>query len=87
MQRAEQLLHRHLLKLFDLIVEEPLQIFAFIANLGVGLPYFAAEKMNMGVGDMKIVTYDYGTTYLWVAGLLNYLIVLDAWDIAQGRKP
>src|SRR5689334_9522539 len=74
-------------RLFDLIVEEPLQIFAFVANVGVGLPYFAAENMNMGAGDMKIVTYDYGTTYLWVAGLLNYLIILDAFDIAKGRKP
>ncbi len=74
-------------RLFDLIVEEPLQIFAFIANIGVGLPYFVAENKNMGAGAMNVVTYDYGTTYLWVAGLLNYLIVLDAFDIAKGRKP
>jgi hypothetical protein len=74
-------------RLFDLMVEEPLQIFAFIANIGVGLPYWVAEKMDVGAGSMTAVTYDYGTTYLWVAGLLNYLIVLDAFDIAQGRKP
>ena len=74
-------------KLFDTAIEEPLQIFALIANLGVGLPYFLAQNMRFGMGDMKIVTYDYGTTYLWVAGLLNYLVVLDAFDIAQGRKP
>jgi hypothetical protein len=74
-------------RLFDLMIEEPLQIFAFIANIGVGLPYLVAEKMDVGAGSMTAVTYDYGTTYLWVAGLLNYLIVLDAFDIAQGRKP
>jgi hypothetical protein len=74
-------------KLFDLVIQEPLQIFAFIANLGVGIPYFLAEKWGMGVGGMNTTTYDYGTTYLWVAGLLNYLIVLDAFDVAQGRKP
>jgi hypothetical protein len=74
-------------RLFDLIIEEPLQIFAFIANIGVGLPYFVAEKMDVGAGSMTAVTYDYGTTFLWVAGLLNYLIILDAFDIAQGRKP
>jgi hypothetical protein len=74
-------------RLFDLMIEEPLQIFAFIANIGVGLPYLVAEKMDIGAGSMTAVTYDYGTTYLWVAGLLNYLIVLDAFDIAQGRKP
>jgi hypothetical protein len=74
-------------KLFDLMIEEPLKIFAFIANIGVGLPYLVAQKMAYGAGSMTAVTYDYGTTYLWVAGLLNYLIVLDAFDIAQGRKP
>jgi len=74
-------------RLFDLMIEEPLQIFAFIANVGVGLPYVLAEKMGSGVGTMSAVTYDYGTTFLWVAGLLNYLIILDAFDVAQGRKP
>jgi len=74
-------------KLFDLVIQEPLQIFAFVANVGVGLPYFLAEKMGLGIGTMSLNTYDYGTTFLWVAGLLNYLIILDAFDIAQGRKP
>lgn len=74
-------------RLFDLMIEEPLQIFAFIANIGVGLPYLVAQKLDIGAGSMTAVTYEYGTTYLWVAGLLNYLIVLDAFDIAQGRKP
>src|SRR2546425_13085399 len=37
-------------RLFDLMIEEPLQIFAFIANIGVGLPYLVAEKTNFGVG-------------------------------------
>ncbi|PYS00353.1 MAG: hypothetical protein DMG12_18150 [Acidobacteria bacterium] len=36
---------------------------------------------------LQAPSYDYGTTYLWVCGLLNYLIVLDAFDIAQGRRP
>jgi hypothetical protein len=36
---------------------------------------------------MTAPSYDYGTTYLWVCGLLNYLIILDVFDIAQGRKP
>jgi uncharacterized protein DUF6677 len=58
-----------------------------LANVGVGAPYLLAERMNLGVGTMTATTYDYGTTYLWVAGLLNYLIILDAFDIAQGRKP
>jgi hypothetical protein len=74
-------------KLYDLEFDEPLHIFAFIANIGAGIPYWVAEHFNVGIGTMNWPSFDYGTTYLWVCGLLNYLIVLDAFDIAQGRKP
>jgi len=74
-------------KLYDLEFDEPLHVFAFIANIGTGIPYWIAERFNWGTGIMTWPSYDYGTTYLWVCGLLNYLIILDAFDIAQGRKP
>jgi hypothetical protein len=74
-------------KLFDLEFDEPLHVFAFIANVGAGIPYWVAEHFDAGIGNMNWPSYDYGTTYLWVCGLLNYLIILDAFDIAQGRKP
>jgi len=35
---------------------------------------------------VKIVTDEYGTTYLLTAGLMNILLMLDAFDIAIGRK-
>lgn len=28
----------------------------------------------------------YGTAYLWTAGLMNLLLILDAFDIGRGRK-
>jgi hypothetical protein len=74
-------------KLYDLQFDEPLHVFAFIANIGTGLPYWVATHFDLGVGTMNWPSYDYGTTYLWVCGLLNYLIILDAFDIAQRRKP
>jgi uncharacterized protein DUF6677 len=74
-------------KLYGTEFEIPLQIFALVANLGVGLPYLVAKYMGLGIGVMTSESYDYGTTFLWVAGLLNMLIVLDAFDIAKGRKP
>src|SRR5262249_2367722 len=74
-------------KLYDLTVSEPLQYFALFADVGVGLPYYVAEHGGIGVGDPTIQSFDYGTTFLWVDGLLTYLVVLDAYDIAQGRKP
>ena len=74
-------------KLYDLEFDEPLHVFAFIANIGAGIPYWIAGRLGLGAGTITWPSYDYGTTYLWVCGLLNYLIILDAFDIAQRRKP
>ena len=74
-------------KLYDTEFEQPLHIFALLADLGVGLAYFIAQRLGLGTGAITEPSYDYGTTFLWVSGLLNYLILLDAFDIAQGRKP
>ena len=57
------------------------------ADVGVGIPYVLALQSGWGSGVPTSQTFDYGWAYLIVAGLLNYLIVLDAYDIAQGRKP
>jgi hypothetical protein len=57
------------------------------ADFGVGIPYLLAVQWGMGSGVPTSQTFDYGWAYLIVAGLLNYLVVLDVFDIAQGRKP
>jgi hypothetical protein len=44
-------------------------------------------KMGAGKGKLENRSFDYGEKFLWVAGLLNYLIVLDAFDVAMRRKP
>lgn len=59
---------------------------AAIADLGIGLPYFVAKLAGLGAGEVIAITYEYGNTYVIVAGLLNMLAVLDAFDIAVGRK-
>ena len=62
-----------------------------IANMGSGLLYLICWFMGVGLGDDPAqaarATYEYGTTFLLIAGLLNYLIMLDAFDIAARRKP
>ena len=64
-----------------------LQVLPMIANVGVGLPYFVCWIVNAGFTEhAQLVTYEYGNTFLLVAGLLNYLVMLDAFDIAAGRK-
>lgn len=73
-------------ELFELDRSDLLTLLAGLAELGVGLPYFVADLTGRGAGAVTSVTYEYGYTFLIVAGLLNMLIVLDVFDIAVGRK-
>ena len=64
-----------------------LQLLPMSANVGAGLLYVICWITNTGFAEhAQIVTYEYGNTFLLVAGLLNYLAMLDAFDIAAGRK-
>jgi hypothetical protein len=69
---------------FDL--SELLVALAAVADLGIGAMYFIGRAMGYGVGDVRAVTYEYGNAFLIVAGLLNLLVVIDAYDVALGRK-
>jgi hypothetical protein len=73
-------------RLFPFDFSEPLVCLAAMADLGIGLPYFIASAMGYGAGDVRAVTYEYGNAFLIVAGLLNLLVVIDAYDVAMGRK-
>jgi hypothetical protein len=73
-------------RLFPFAIGEPLVALAAVANAGLGLPWIAARALGLGGGVVTAVTYEYGNTFLIVAGLLNFLVVLDAYDIATGRK-
>jgi hypothetical protein len=73
-------------RLFPFDMSEPLVGLAALADLGIGLPYFIASALGQGLGDVRAVTYEYGNAFLIVAGLLNMLVVIDAYDIALGRK-
>lgn len=48
--------------------------------------YSFADKFHFGAGFLENVTFEYGNTFAIVAGLLNFLVILDAYDIATGRK-
>jgi TM2 domain-containing membrane protein YozV len=73
-------------RLFPFQPSEPLVALAFVADLGIGLPYFIAKSIGAGAGRVVAITYEYGNAFVIVAGLLNMLVVLDAFDIAKGRK-
>ncbi|HUP63162.1 MAG TPA: DUF6677 family protein [Thermoanaerobaculia bacterium] len=62
-----------------------LRILASIGSMGAGALYFIAKAMGPH-GNVTSITYEYGTTYVLTAGLMNLLLVLDCWDIAKGKK-
>lgn len=73
-------------RLFPFDLSAPLVMLAAWADLGVGLPYFVAVALGLGDGQVRAMTYEYGNAFLIVAGLLNVLVVIDAYDVALGRK-
>jgi hypothetical protein len=82
----------HLHNIFNGEMGALAQIFGLF-NLGVGAAYVFSLLTGMGFVELselgnyaRQATYEYGNTFLMVAGLLNYLVMLDAFDLAVGRK-
>jgi hypothetical protein len=73
-------------RLFPFQPSQPLVALMAIADVGLGVPYFIAKAGGFGAGRVVSPWYEYGNTFLIVAGLLNFLVILDAYDIALGRK-
>ena len=70
---------------FDLIT-----VLWFFAEIGSGLCYLVSYAMGLGTAPIAQAaatpTFEYGNTFMFLAGLLNYLVIHDAFDIAAGRK-
>jgi hypothetical protein len=73
-------------RLFSFEPTQPLVALAEVADVGLGAIYFLARMLGYGSGNVVAVTYEYGNAFLIVAGLLNFLVIIDAFDIAMGRK-
>jgi hypothetical protein len=60
------------------------------AQVGSGMCYIASYAMGIGMTPIQQAaaspTFEYGNTFMFLAGLLNYLVIHDAFDIAAGRK-
>lgn len=62
-----------------------LNVFARLGNLlGAIVSWIIAGTPSKEVA--ALATFEYGGRFLEVAGLLNYLAIVDAVDIAVGRK-
>src|SRR5271169_2161394 len=63
-----------------------LDILGFIGDLGAGGMYIVTLAMDGGKGAVAFAIADYGTKFMIVAGLLNFIAVADAYHIAIGKK-
>jgi hypothetical protein len=58
----------------------------FLGDLASGLLYLLASWLGYSQPDVAGHVHDYGTKFLVAAGLLNILAMVDAYEIATGKK-
>jgi hypothetical protein len=58
----------------------------YLADLGAGSFYMVARALETRGPDVSHADGDYGTRFLAVAGVLNLLAALHAYEAARGRK-
>jgi len=63
-----------------------LDMLGFVGDIGAGALYLLTFAMDWGQGAIAYATADYGTKFMIVAGLLNFIAVADAYHIAIGKK-
>ncbi len=63
-----------------------LDILGFVGDVGAGAFYIVTLAQDWGQGAIAFATADYGTKFMIVAGLLNFIAVADAYHIAIGKK-
>lgn len=73
-------------RLFNPDFGDLFSILKFVADAGSGLFYWIPWMQGLGIGDPTAYTYDYANVFIYVAGLLNMLVMVDVFDIAMGRK-
>lgn len=72
--------------LYRVLPNQPLTILATLGSMGMGAPYFILRFILGYHGNVVAAGFEYGSAFLLTAGLMNLLLILDAWDIARGRK-
>jgi hypothetical protein len=73
--------------IFGLNAEDLFDRLGFFADLGAGIFYFLSHFVQTAGPDVAHATGDYGTRLFAAAGMLNFLTVLEAYDIGRGGDP
>lgn len=63
-----------------------LDMLGFIGDLGNGVFYAIGRIFDLGTTPVQLATADYGTKFIVVAGLLNFISAVDAHNLRIGRK-
>jgi len=72
-------------KVYRPVSGDPLSYLAAFGASGVGSLYIVVHVFELGEGDVSAPYREYGNTFTLVAGLLNLLVILDAFDFAVLR--
>lgn len=63
-----------------------IQYGGFVGNVAAGILYLLTVWLGYSQPDVPGAVHDYGTKFLVAAGLLNILAMVDAYEIAIGKK-
>jgi hypothetical protein len=58
----------------------------FVADLASGVLYMLAVSLGYNQAEMAGHVHDYGTKFIVGAGLFNILAMVDAYELATGKK-
>ena len=73
-------------KIYSANTGDLLAMLGFIGDLGNGILYVMSVFFGWGQNVVQVVTADYGTKFIVVAGLLNFISAVDAHSLRLGRK-
>ncbi|HTY85173.1 MAG TPA: DUF6677 family protein [Silvibacterium sp.] len=73
-------------KLYAPNTGDVLDMLGFAGDVGNGVFYAIGRILDLGHGAVQIATADYGTKFVVVAGLLNFISAVDAHNLRIGRK-
>jgi hypothetical protein len=63
-----------------------LDLLGLLGDLGTGALFLGSRMLGLGQNAVQVTTADYGTKFIVVAGLLNFIAAVDAHNIRIGRK-
>lgn len=65
---------------------DPFNFLGSLADLGMGGLYFISQWFEKAGSDVSRAAGDYGTRVIATAGIINFLAVFDAYEIASHKK-